>query len=347
MNTITKYLSRLTIGIFCLLFQHFSAQQLIQSPVKPKSFEVSARFLLKNRFVYACGENKDSIHFSLTDLDTKTTVFKQNNIAPLKYQSKPHINGQSLQIAVDTGNSVYKNRIYISWADQKNGPKNWDVFLVYSDDAGAHWTEPILVTYFPNHRNQTMPKIFIDPNNGQLFLLFADEQFSTKKHQLDVQLAFSLNGGLKFNYVKLNNEPLIFKHENIFLDFEKKENQFFVLWSDSPSAYFYQKPLNEATENLTNPLPGPAFTFTTNTWLNFKDSLHVDFYCSEDIQLKAELTRPLDPKFKALPVTSRNFKKGNNRLLIDMKAHSIEKGNYVLTLYYHGYNKFIWITDNE
>jgi hypothetical protein len=40
-------------------------------------------------------------------------------------------------------------------------------------------------------------------------------------------------------------------------------------------------------------------------------------------------------------------KNGNNTLLIDMKALKLPAGNYVLTLYYNGTRKFIWVTDNS
>ena len=46
---------------------------------------------------------------------------------------------------VDRSNGPYSGRVYVGWTDNRNGEDDNDVWLVYSDEQGRNWTEPVRV----------------------------------------------------------------------------------------------------------------------------------------------------------------------------------------------------------
>ena len=263
-------------------------------------------------------------------------------VAPVK--NKTNFNSLPV-IAIDNSASQFKDRIYICWSDEKNGINNKDVFIVYSDDDGKNWTEPILVTYRPNHKDQFMPAISID-EKGTVYLLYYDAQNYFENGYADIYLAISNNGGLKFNYYKLNQQPikqtlklqtktslhLINESGKIFAsqrEEKKKANSTFII--------------NDTLLNTINIAARPEIQFERT--FTFSPKLTIDYSVNEDMKLTAVLTKPLLAGFEKIIVKNISVKKGNNRLILDMEKLGVKKGNYVLTFYYNGKNDLAWITD--
>ena len=48
-------------------------------------------------------------------------------------------------ISCDRSGGPSNGNIYITWADQRNGYSNTDVFVVKSSDNGITWSDPILI----------------------------------------------------------------------------------------------------------------------------------------------------------------------------------------------------------
>lgn len=302
-----------------------------------------AQYRIKDRFLCQCFEKNDSLCFSLVDLITNKCAFPTQAIHALKYVNQNHQQAQSLQLKMDTG-EVFKNRLYIAWADQKNGENNWDVFLVYSDDLGLHWTDPILVTYRPNHKNQWSPKLNVDSKSGQVSLLYFDQQNDVHLNFCDVSLAQSINGGLKFDYFKLNDKPLLLK-KNSFCDFfEEMNQQTWASWCNPIEKKRTQINLNELAQIQEADYKAYQLIQIQSS-IAYKAQMAIDFFCAEDLILEAEISKPIDPRFNSKHIKAKAYKKGNNQLLIDMKSIKLPKGNYTLTLYYKGINKYIWITE--
>jgi len=256
------------------------------------------------------------------------------------------INTPMPSIAADTGTGSYKGRIYICWNDQKNGKNNRDVFLVYSDDKGNSWTEPILVTYYPNHKNQFNPVVWVNPLNGELNILYYDMQNYFNYGKMDVTLAISKNGGLKFDHYRLNKmplnffgiencPPLFFVNENLpgWIELSDKANgrKTTVLVNDSSIKQYYK--LNSVKEIEI----GKSFKYSETILINFKSSM--------PLALTAALTKPLEPGFEKIIVKNQKIKAGNNKLLINGKEMGLQKESYILTLYYNNKNQYVWIIE--
>lgn len=298
---------------------------------------------------YYCKIVDSALFFLLLDETNPKHLKDWIKIGPVYFKSWPinqnMLRNASLQLAIDTSETEFKNRLYITWADQKNGIHNWDIFLVYSDDDGKHWTEPILVTYKPNHKNQFMPKLSINQTNGALYLVYFDQQNDVSFKSHDVCLAKSTNGGLKFDYLFLNKNAIKTKAKTQLNNQLNLNNQALkIRWSSTNKTDFYQCELID-TLNYYHAYNNISNKIEINKSFKFTEQMILEFKCAEPTNITFELTKPIDPSFKPMLIKTKKFKKGNNQLLMDMKALGINKGNYTLTLYFKGINKYIWITE--
>ena len=105
--------------------------------------------------------------------DTKEIVFQKPGaigilIAPAK-------KNKVVSFTCNAASADYPGRIYACWDDEKFNPGNSDIFLAYTDDNGDTWTEPILVTYRPNHKTQVMPQVATD-KKGYVYIIYYDGQ---------------------------------------------------------------------------------------------------------------------------------------------------------------------------
>jgi len=250
----------------------------------------------------------------------------------------------------DNSNSSQRGRIYICWGDEKNGEKNKDVFLIYSDDKGENWTDPILVTYRPNHKEQFMPFMTVDQKTGAVYILYYDRQNYQGNDFTDVYLAISKNGGLKFDYFKVNGISFKPDKEIFFGDYiglsvvngearpiwmqmdkEKKLSIFTAIINDSTIK-------NNNGTNINNDI-------TIKKTFKYEKKIKVSFNLKEKTTIVASITKPLDASFEKLVLKSKKFKAGDNTLVIKPKKFGLQKGSYVLTLYYNNKNNFVWITE--
>jgi len=320
--------------IYCLIFQNVLYSQIW----------LGVRSTNTTKHVSVCKNNAEELYTAIVSNDSlyfQTKEFTQV-IGPVK--NKTNFNSIPA-IACDNTNGEYKNRIYICWSDEKNGINNKDVFLVYSDDKGKTWTEPILITYHPNHKDQFMPALMID-EMGTVYILYYDTQNYFKYGSTDVNLAISKNGGLKFNYYQMNPKPVkqnLRIQTETSLSLKTERNKIIVGW----------RPVKKEITEFAIFDEGTTYDLQKNTLKEIKlektavfgPEIKLNYEATSDLKLTAVLTKPLLAGYEKLIIKDVAIKKGNNQLLIDTKKLGIAKGNYVLTLYYNGKNDFAWITE--
>lgn len=297
--------------------------------------------------VYVTWAGPKGLAFQCSLDSGKTWLKEERYISPLKggWASKvDEIKTNGLPfIACDLSKGEHRGRIYICWSDEKNGAKNKDVFLVYSDDRGEHWTDPILVSYRPNHKEQFGPCMKVDTLTGNLYVLYFDRQNYPEGRETDLYLALSRNGGLKFEYYKVNTNSFLFNANFIELvdnngvrahwvqaDGSKRFGLYEVAFNDSSIAEYAGRDAAEEMEIER------SFTF--------RDQIRMAFRVRRNAFVTAVITKPLEPGFEKVIVKNKRVYEGKNELLLDTKAAGLKKGNYVLTLYYNGRNSFVWIT---
>lgn len=107
---------------------------------------------------------------------------------------------------VDLSGGLYSGRLYVLWSDQRNG--DTDVFLIYSDDGGDHWSPRRRVNGDPigNGRDQFFPWMDVDPVTGHIYVVYYDRRASTDD-ATEVWLAVSTDGGDTFSEEVISQSP--------------------------------------------------------------------------------------------------------------------------------------------
>ncbi|MFN8231315.1 MAG: sialidase family protein [Bacteroidia bacterium] len=252
--------------------------------------------------------------------------------------------------ACDNSNGPNKGRIYICWSDEKNGIKNKDVFLTFSDDEGENWCEPILVTYHPNHKEQFMPFLTIDQTTGYVYILYYSRQNYVSGDLTDVYMAISKNGGLKFEYYKINEESfhpnkLIFFGDYIGLSavnsvvrpiwmqlHNLKLSIHTAIFNDSIAAIYNSNQLKKNIEII-------------NSNLKFQNKITLKINSKIKTKIDVAIYDALKPESELIVYKNKKIKIGNTNLLIDTDKLQLKKGTYVVFLYYNNTQNYYWITE--
>lgn len=104
------------------------------------------------------------------------------------------VNGMPVT-CVDGSTGPKRGRIYINWTDTRNGDS--DVWVTYSDDAGATWASPIRVNTDDTSRDQFFTWMTVDPVRGDVHVVFYDRSHapSAESRSTQVVVASSYDGG--------------------------------------------------------------------------------------------------------------------------------------------------------
>lgn len=301
-----------------------------------------------NGEVYVTWASAQGLAFQCSSDSGKTWLKEEKIINPIKggWSSKvDEIKTNGLPfITCDHSAGEFRGRIYISWSDEKNGTKNKDVFVVYSDDKGQTWTEPILVSYRPNHREQFKPSMKVDTLTGFIYILYFDKQNFASGKETDITLALSKNGGLKYDYYKINSKPFAFNGNFIELVDNGGMKARWTQADGSKRFGLYEVLLNDSSINDYN-LKDAAEEIEIGRSFKFEDKISLEFKMKHNAMITAVITKPLEPGFEKVVFKDKRVYEGVNKLILDTKLAGIKKGNYVLTLYYNNRNSFVWITE--
>ncbi len=97
-------------------------------------------------------------------------------------------------VKVDQSGGEFNGRIYVNWADQRNGADDTDVFLIYSDDEGQTWSEIKRVNQDTPGNQQFFTWMDIDQTDGNLYFVYHDRR-DGNGNETGVYAAYSNNGG--------------------------------------------------------------------------------------------------------------------------------------------------------
>ncbi len=302
--------------------------------------------------VYVCWAGPKGLAFQCSRDSGLTWLSSEKIIVPIIGGWEQKVDGLTLdctpQMAVDV-DGAFKGRIYIIWSDEKNSEKNKDVFLVYSDDRGENWTERILLTFRVNHKEQFQPQIAVQPRTGKLFVTFFDQQnYHQQPGLADLYLGISENGGLKFNFYRLNQERIKLDSSLASLRrliFLPKAEDAKIVWTqktESDRLHLYSVLINDtALQGYSE--RDQALEINLPRTLKFKSKIEFDFTLKTANQVSMALTKPLDPKFNVDIFQEIDFPLGASHLKFSTKKLALKKDNYILTVYYGGRNSSSWI----
>jgi len=80
-------------------------------------------------------------------------------------------------LAWDRTGGVHAGRVYLVYTkEQQNESDNTDIFLSYSDDAGATWSGGVRVNDDHTMNSQILPKLSLDPTTGTIAVVWYDSR---------------------------------------------------------------------------------------------------------------------------------------------------------------------------
>jgi hypothetical protein len=109
----------------------------------------------------------------------------------------------------DITDGPYAGRLYLAFMDRRGGLNDFDIWVVTSDDDGAHWTAPIRVNDDPmnNGRDQFLPWLTVD-DLGVATIVFLDRRHDPSNWTYHCWLAQSSDGGLTWSpNVRVSTAP--------------------------------------------------------------------------------------------------------------------------------------------
>ncbi|MBS1650391.1 MAG: exo-alpha-sialidase [Bacteroidetes bacterium] len=347
-----------------LTISYSQSNYLKHYPLKKNSFTLKGatdKISTHSTADFCIGLDSDIYFIWKTSTDlmlTKSThdgkyFLQQKSIAPIKSSTNKKQNSHfecagKPYIACDLSNSPYKGRVYVCWCDEKNGKDNKDVFLAYSDDKGETFSDPILVTYFPNHKNQFMPFMTINQSNGDIYIMYYGEQNYIDGKQTDVFIAKSTDGGMMFNTIKLNEKSCV-------LDSNKCNNKNFSVSAVKQNILpaWLQAGKNNTQAILAAPINDSIFNIALikssikeiklTTKLMYSDKISVKLLSTIKTKLSLAIYDPLKPASEKIIIKNKSIKKGENNFVIKTANFDIKPGTYVLYLYYNNKSYFEWI----
>jgi PKD repeat protein len=124
--------------------------------------------------------------------------------------SKNHRVNSFPSMAVDISGGPNNGNLYIVWANIgapgiNTGP-DIDVYMIYSDDEGATWSNPVKVNQDPSGQGKEhyFPWITCDRLTGELSVVFYDDR-NVASTQCEVFVASSADGGLTWEDFKVSD----------------------------------------------------------------------------------------------------------------------------------------------
>lgn len=121
-------------------------------------------------------------------------------------------------LVCDLSSKSTRGNLYITWADQRSGANDTDIWLVKSRDGGYTWSSPLRVNDDPPGKHQFFSWLTVDQTNGNLYLVFYDRRHHTDSGT-DVYMAISRDGGKTFSNVKVNEKSFIPTAETFLGDY--------------------------------------------------------------------------------------------------------------------------------
>jgi PKD repeat protein len=200
-------------------------------------------------------------------------------------------------IDTDRSDSPFKGRLYITYADLgPGGLPNTDIFMQYSDDHGATWSERTLVNDDGGTNSQFLPWLDVDQMSGLVTVVWYDARNDPNNEQVEVFMGYSNNGGVSIepNIVVSDgqsdqsvNNPDLWKGNYLeYIGIAAYDFTAYMVWSDNSL-----DPLNLDffTDKVTiNTQIGELITDT----IDFDDApngyLPVNYYSSRGVKFTSE-----------------------------------------------------------
>lgn len=150
-------------------------------------------------------------------LENDIMIAQQPGGWDLKIPGHDRSNGMPV-LMVNNSKTNVRGNLYVTWADQKNGEKDTDVWFIRSVNNGDNWTSPLRVNNDSIGKHQYLPWMAVDQASGYIYILFYDRR-AYNDLQTDVYVAYSTDGGSSFKNVKISEKSFVPSDSSFFGDY--------------------------------------------------------------------------------------------------------------------------------
>jgi hypothetical protein len=296
-----------------------------------------------------CQRSQDN---GVTWLEKEIIIGTQKNGWDYKVDGVFRANGMPFSACDVNVKSPYAGRLYVCYSDEKNGEKNKDVFLMYSDDKGNTWSDPILITYFPNHKEQFMQHFTIDEATGYLYVLYYDRRNDLDNNLTDVYLSVSRNGGQLWESHRLTEKPFKPAPSVFFGDYigvSVYNGIIRPIWmqlDENKKLGVYTCLLSDEQLKNKSALKTNLQLSKSQSW-KFDAKVKLPFSLNEATNVSVALYDPLDSKSEAIIVKNKKCKKGEQTLSINTKKLKLDNKTYVVVFYANNMCETNWLLKKE
>jgi hypothetical protein len=171
--------------------------------------------------------------------------------------------------ACDRSNSPYNGNLYVSWADQRNGTNNSDIFFAKSNDGGNSWTSALKINADSSGRHQFRNAMAVDQTNGYIYIVYYDRRNYPNNDSTDVYLSKSTDGGDHWIDYKINSNGF-YSDGSVFdgdyIDIAAHAGIVRPIWTaiDNFSSGIWTCLFNEPTVGIQNIFTDNKIDFTVN-----------------------------------------------------------------------------------
>lgn len=182
-----------------------------------------------------------------------------------------------------------KDFLYVIYGDTLYGDA--DIFVIYSDDGGNTWSEPLRVNQDEqgNGKSQYLANAALDPINGDLAIVFYDRRDSKLNAFSDVYLAVSHRGESAFKEVRLNSLITGIHGESTFsgdyIDIDLYKGQLAVVWAASQQTAQLYSVVGKLDEILLNPVELIQNQIAYYTSLKKGNQMSLYFRCNQPVDV--------------------------------------------------------------
>ena len=155
-----------------------------------------------------------SFDFGQTWMEEEMAIADQVGGWVLPVEGIKRVNGMPVT-CVDNSGGPFDGRIYVMWADQREGPSNTNIYIKKSDDDGMTWSSDFLINNDENKKQQFFPWMAVDQSSGYIYVVYYDRN-AYSGLQNDVTLAWSYDGGETWQEKIISNRPFDTPPELIF-----------------------------------------------------------------------------------------------------------------------------------
>ena len=118
-------------------------------------------------------------------------------------------------IVTDVSKKPFRGSLYITWADQKNGEDDTDIWFTRSHNFGDNWSAPLRINDDEKGKHQYLPAMTVDQETGYIYIVYYDRR-NHDDDSTDVYLAWSANGGSVFKNILISAEPFTPQEDRYF-----------------------------------------------------------------------------------------------------------------------------------